>query len=212
MTATTADIAPELAHLAVPIDSVQPHPDNPRRGDVDRIAMSIRAHGQRQPILVQKATGYIVAGSHRWQAMKKLGFTHVAALVMAMPDDRARAYMAVDNRTSDLGTYDDPALLELLQGLQVSDPGLAGTGYDNTDVDDLLARLAGTDELPDLAKPQRSRFDASATRAVMLSYPMERFRWVVAKLGEIGDELGTDSHADTLVALIAAETERDAPA
>jgi hypothetical protein len=33
-----ARIRPELAKLSTPIDELMPHPDNPRRGNVDAIA------------------------------------------------------------------------------------------------------------------------------------------------------------------------------
>lgn len=56
-------------------------------------------------------------------------------------DDRdARRILVADNRTSDLASYDDFALADLLKQLAEED-GLPGTGYDGSDLDDLLADL-----------------------------------------------------------------------
>ncbi len=36
----TTTVAPTLAHLAVPIASLRPHPRNPRRGDLEAVKES----------------------------------------------------------------------------------------------------------------------------------------------------------------------------
>lgn len=71
MTATL----PTKRFEVVPIDSVRPHPQNPRRGNVDAIAQLIRANGFRGALVVQRSTGYILAGNPRWLAAKKAGLT-----------------------------------------------------------------------------------------------------------------------------------------
>ena len=43
-------IADQLTPLAVPIDSLTPLPDNPRRGDVAAVAKSLERFGQRKPL------------------------------------------------------------------------------------------------------------------------------------------------------------------
>ena len=47
----TRTVAPTLAHLAVPIASLCPHPRNPRRGDLEAVKDSLRHHGQYRPIV-----------------------------------------------------------------------------------------------------------------------------------------------------------------
>lgn len=139
----TASIAPQLRSLAVPIDSIELHPRNPRRGDVAAVTDSLRRFGQRKPIVVQASTRYVVAGNHLLQAARALHWTEVAANVQDMDDAEATAFMLADNRTSDLGGYDD-ALLAAILAEQAATDNLAATGYSTDDVATLL-RAAGLD-------------------------------------------------------------------
>lgn len=61
----------------VPIDAIQPHPSNPRQGDVGAIVESIKANGFYRPLIVQRSTSYILAGNHSWQAARELGLVKV---------------------------------------------------------------------------------------------------------------------------------------
>jgi site-specific DNA-methyltransferase (adenine-specific) len=129
--------------LAVAIGSVELHPRNPRRGDLDAVSASLERFGQMKPVVVQAWTRYVVAGNHLLRAAKALGWTEIAANVQEMGDDEATAYMLADNRTSDLGGYDD-ALLAAIIAEQAATDNLAATGYDEDDVAALL-RAAGID-------------------------------------------------------------------
>jgi site-specific DNA-methyltransferase (adenine-specific) len=131
-------IAPQLRGLAIPLDGVTLHPRNPRRGDVAAVSASLRRFGQRKPIVVQASTGYVVAGNHLVQAVRALGWTEVAANVQDMDDAEATAYMLADNRTADLGGYDDALLAEILAAQATAD-NLWATGYGAADVAALLA-------------------------------------------------------------------------
>lgn len=133
-------IAPALNTLRIPIDSVSAFPGNPRQGDVGAICESLRRFGQQKPIVVQASTRYIVAGNHLWKGAKALGWTEVAANVVEMDDREASAYLIADNRTSELGAYDEEALGEMLRVL-AEEGNLKATGYDADDVDDFLKRL-----------------------------------------------------------------------
>jgi hypothetical protein len=138
--AGTYTVPLNLIPLLEPIDSLQRHPRNARQGDIGAIVESLRRFGQLKPIVVQESTRYIVAGNHLYAAAETLGWTHVAATVVTMDDATAQAYMIADNRTSDLGSYDESVLTELLAELATAGD-LAGTGYDGDDVDEMLAKL-----------------------------------------------------------------------
>ena len=133
---------------SVPIDSVIPHPDNPRLGDVDAIATSIEANGFYGALIVQASTRFILAGNHRWRAAKQLGLAKVPAIVVDVTDEMARRILVVDNRSSDLASWDEPALVALLESL----PTLEGTGFDLADLAALRPPEARThaDEAPPL--------------------------------------------------------------
>lgn len=141
------NIRPEIAHLATPVDQMQPWPGNPRRGDVAGLADRLTEYGQYQPIIVQKSTGFIVVGNNRFEAAtQKLGWTQIAAVFLDLDDVTARKMLAADNRSSDQATYDDKALAEFLGTL----PDLDGTGWTFDDFDDLLASIAaeGQEAMP----------------------------------------------------------------
>lgn len=101
-----------LDELLVPIDQLIPYPDNARQGDVEMVAESLTSHGMYAPVTVQRSTNYILVGNHRWKAAKKLGWTKIAAIFLDCDDEEARAINLVDNRTSDVATYDWDVLLE----------------------------------------------------------------------------------------------------
>jgi ParB-like nuclease domain len=107
---TASHIAPQLRALVVPIDCVELHPRNPRRGDVAAVAASLARFGQVKPVVVQQSTGYVIAGNHVLRAALSLGWTEIAANVEDLDDAESMALMLANNRTADLGGYDDTLL------------------------------------------------------------------------------------------------------
>lgn len=142
---TTTDhayIAEDLRQLAVPIANLNLLPGNPRRGDVDAVARSYQRFGQRKPIVARRSDMTVIAGNHQLQAAQQLGWTHLAVVWTDDDDATATAFALADNRTGDLGGYDDTDLINLLQ--QVADDGdlLAATGYSDAYLTDLLKRYS----------------------------------------------------------------------
>lgn len=138
---------PELTIEYVAPATLNLHPENPRKGDVDAIAESLLTSGQYKPLVVSRATNNVLAGNHTLQAIEKLrsGWRPagredetydqavVAVTFVDVDLDGERRILAVDNRTSDLGTYDNDALVELLKSLET----LEGSGYSEDDLDTL---------------------------------------------------------------------------
>lgn len=120
---------------------------NPRRGNTVVIAQSLTVNGQYRPIVVNAGThtgrpNEVLAGNHTLMAARDLGWSSVAAVTVDVDEDQAARIVAADNRTADLGEYDDRLLLELLADL----PDLDGTGYDEGDLADLERVLADATE------------------------------------------------------------------
>jgi len=138
-------IREELSYLTVPIDVVLNHPRHVRQGDVGAITESLRDNGQYRPIVVQRSTGYVLAGNHTLKAARALGWKKIAVTYVECDDDRALRILLADNRTNDLATYDDSGLAELLKELADTETGLAGTMYDGDALDQLLSDIAETD-------------------------------------------------------------------
>jgi ParB-like chromosome segregation protein Spo0J len=132
----------KVEHTIVDIDSVEAHPKNVRQGDIGAISESLKAHGQYRPIVVDKRTNRILAGNHTWKAAKTLGWTQISAgFIETKDDDEALRILLADNRTTDLASYDDAELANLLKDLAETDEGLIGTAFDGDDLDALLKDL-----------------------------------------------------------------------
>lgn len=123
-----------------PLDTVRPHPRNPRRGSVDTIQSSIDINGFYGVIVAQKSTGYILAGNHRWLAANESGAEEIPVVWLDIEDDHALRILLADNRTNDLAEYDDDLLTELLNELAEDTGTLLGTGYDEDEIDGLIDR------------------------------------------------------------------------
>jgi hypothetical protein len=214
----------------VPVGDLKIHPDNARRGNVAAIAESLRAHGQFRPIVVQQSTGYILAGNHTYRAaVDKLGWTHIEVSYVKVDDKRARAILAIDNRSSDRSGYDNDALATLLEQLQ-DDDLLTSAGYTTDDLDDLLAELeenadpiaglgeddddeAFTDEVKDAKSlsDKADAYDAQTSRMVVLNYPIKQFSYVVMQLEGLCEEYGLENNADVVLHLLEKATGMSAP-
>ncbi|MFD7769823.1 ParB/RepB/Spo0J family partition protein [Streptomyces sp. NPDC059787] len=151
MSAAPARIPESLLPLAVPVDDLSEYHRNPRSGDVEAIADSLRVNGQYKAIVVNRGThtgrpNEILAGNHTWAAAKQLGWEQIAATFIDVGDEDAARIVVVDNRTSDLAGYDSELLADILEEL----PDLEGTGYDQEALDKLLDNraLPATIDLP----------------------------------------------------------------
>jgi len=137
---------------AIDVSSITEHPDNPRRGDDNAVVDSIEHNGFFGGILVQRSTGFVIAGNTRYRAALVSGAESVPGFWLNIDDDEAKRIMLIDNRASDLAIYDDDVLLGVLAELH-NGTGLAGTGYDEATYELLLNLREGAD-LDDLEPPE----------------------------------------------------------
>lgn len=135
-----------------PVADLRPYHRNPRRGDVAQIARSLKRTGQYRPIVANKGThtgrpGEVLAGNHTLAAARdRLGWAAIWTTWVDVDDDTAARIVAADNRTAELGGYDDAELVALLQQVQAGEQGLEGTGYDDAE---LLALIERTTPRPE---------------------------------------------------------------
>jgi len=156
-------ILPDLQHLARPITDLKPLPGNPRRGDVDAVMRSYNQFGQRKPI-VARPDGTVIAGNHQLEAAKRLGWSEIAVVTVDDDDLTAKAYALADNRTADLGTYDELALKDLLDAVAIDTDLLLATGYTQQDIDAMIEQIPPTmtgdpDDIPDMAPAKTVKGD-----------------------------------------------------
>lgn len=118
----------------VPVESLKEHPQNPRKGNIDKIKVSLEENGQFKPIVVQQSTSFILAGNHTFLAAKDLGWTEILATVIDVDDKQATKIMLADNRTADGSEYDSALLIDVLKDLD----DLVGTGYSDVDLETMM--------------------------------------------------------------------------
>jgi ParB-like chromosome segregation protein Spo0J len=155
----------KLEHL--PLDSIVPAFRNPKDHDLGAIMESIRRFGFVAPAIRNEATGKLVAGHGRLQALRLLWENQedppegikktkdggwklpVITGIEFASDEEAEAYLIADNRLTELGGWDEAELLDALLDLaRTSSDLLEVTGYDTDDLEAMAARLAGLGSLP----------------------------------------------------------------
>jgi ParB-like chromosome segregation protein Spo0J len=128
---------------SLPLSSVALDPANVRLHDdrnLEAIRGSLARFGQQKPIVVD-LSGVIRAGNGTYLAAKALGWERIDVVRTDLTGIEATAFAIADNRTSDLSTFDNAALVKLLEELKLED-ALDGIGYEQSDLDELVSFLA----------------------------------------------------------------------
>ncbi|WP_406501583.1 ParB/Srx family N-terminal domain-containing protein [Streptomyces sp. NBC_01590] len=164
-----------LRTALLPLSDLTPFPGNARRGNVGTILESLRRNGQYRSLIVRELPGgplVVLAGNHTAEALNRHGagdcsqtiggkpcgvcandpgWTPSARCeVVACDEDTARRVNLIDNRAAEKGSQDPDALAELLSFL---DNDLTGSGYDDVDLERLLAPPPTLEELADTYAP-----------------------------------------------------------
>ncbi|MEU1883407.1 ParB N-terminal domain-containing protein [Streptosporangium sp. NPDC020072] len=176
------------SYASIPIDLLEPHPDNPHKGDTDVIAESIDVNGFYGAVIAQASTKRIIAGHHRVLAARKQGLKEVPVLLLDVDDTQAKRIMLADNRTAEYGGYDDTALAAVLSSL----PDIAGTGWTPDDFSDLDAALAIDTTMLEqpLAPPRPREVEPTSAAAPAAADPGADFHDVG------GDDVEDDAYDD----------------
>ena len=150
----------------LPLERLIPYARNPRKNEsaVATVAASLKEFGWRQPIVVDEEM-VILAGHTRLEAARQLGLStapvHVAR---GLTPAQARAYRLMDNRASENAEWDEALLGLELGDLQGDGFDLGLTGFDDAELNRLLAALGdeadareGEDDVPETPADPVSR-------------------------------------------------------
>ncbi len=184
----------------VAVDSVRPHPQNPRKGDVAAIGESIAEDGFYGALVVQASTGHILAGTHRWLAAREEELTELPAIFVDVDDETALRILLVDNRASDLAGWDAEQLAAVLESF---DGDVAGTGFSLEAAMDAIAAgsrrrkegLTDPDEAGELPAEPVSRFGdvwVLGRHRLVVGDATDPAAWVALMGGEQADLVFTD--------------------
>ncbi len=115
-TAEQASEKPRPAEQSVPIEKVQPNPDQPRQAfakeALDELAASIKEKGIIQPLIVRKkGDGFeIVAGERRWRAAQQAQLHEVPVIVRDFTDTEVLEVAIIENiQRADLNPVEEAA-------------------------------------------------------------------------------------------------------
>ena len=137
------------------INTIKPYENNPRKlkDSIDKVAMSLKEYGFRQPIVVDKDR-IIVVGHTRFRASKKLGFKEVPITIADnLTPEQINAYRIADNRTAEESDWDSELLKMEIKELDLKDFNLDLLGFNEDQLNDILFEekegLTDEDEVPE---------------------------------------------------------------
>jgi ParB-like chromosome segregation protein Spo0J len=134
-----------VVHL--PLEQLIPYARNPRENAaaVATVAASLKEFGWCQPIVVDEAM-VILAGHTRLEAARQLGLKSVPVhIARGLTPAQAKAYRLMDNRSSENAEWDEALLGLELGDLQGDGFDLGLTGFDDTELNRLIAALGEED-------------------------------------------------------------------
>lgn len=106
--------------IKVKLSDLKPDPKNTRRHDernIEAVKTSLKQFGQYRPFVVQKNGMIIRVGNGMFEAMRQLGWDEGDAVVLDMTDNEAATLSILDNRSSELATWDTKMLAEIWKEL-----------------------------------------------------------------------------------------------
>lgn len=147
----------------IKIDELDLDPSNVRRHDasnLDAIRGSLKRFGQQKPIVVNEK-GVVIAGNGTLTAARSLGWDRIKIVRTELIGSEATAFAIADNRTAELATWDDGALVEQLSALELEDGALLeAAGFSSKELEGMVDDLVGLE--PEKAQPQPAEMDEKA--------------------------------------------------
>jgi hypothetical protein len=148
-------------------DEIKPHPKNPRVHDekqIEKLRHSIRTHGfSKGSIVIQKSTGYILAGHGIVTALKAEGYNGADVIEADLPDGQAEAFLISDNHVASQSEWDNVGLQQLINELSEMNIPSLDFGFDSDDLEALASQILADsggyqaepqdDEIPETVEP-----------------------------------------------------------
>ena len=143
----------------VPIDQIDPNPDQPRQvmGDLSELMASVAEKGIIEPLIVRQRHGryQIVAGERRYQAAVQIGLRELPVVIRDVDDNEIIEVALVENiQRKDLGVFEEAeALHTLADRCGYTHEDLAKRlGKSRTTITESLAVAAMPDEVRNLCR------------------------------------------------------------
>lgn len=178
---------------------------NPKRHKYEAIWESFQEHGYVMPLLLDERTGQLLAGHGRLESLRGLKdrkFDAPEGIMVekgewwvpvirgfSSSDDPDAAGIAVaDNRIEELGGWNDPALLDLLQEF-----GTEGTGYDQREMEEMARILAAQ------ANPEETKGQADDIQKMIVILDRGDYEAGLKRLETLMQEHGAENHTEAFL-------------
>ena len=186
------------------IDDLSLDPNNARKHDDQNlkvIAESLKAFGQRKPIVVWRNT--VVAGNGTIVAARSLGWKEIE--VALIPDnwdaDKVKAYALADNRSAELAEWDKEVLASQLIELEEADFQIEDFGFFKIDqpgedeLEEAFEKLGG-----DKGEMETVSFTLHNSQADLLRFALDKSK----ALGEFDLDLNSNSNGNAIFRIVEA--------
>jgi ParB-like chromosome segregation protein Spo0J len=133
----------------IPITQIKPAKYNPRKdlhpGDPEyqKIKQSIKEFGLVEPLIWNERTGNLVGGHQRLKVLIEQGVNEVECSVVDLDDKAEKALNVAVNKIG--GEWDIPKLAELINDIDGDGFDVQITGFDQNEIDKLMASLSPID-------------------------------------------------------------------
>ena len=186
------------------IDDLSLDPNNARKHDDQNlkvIAESLKAFGQRKPIVVWRNT--VVAGNGTILAARSLGWKEIE--VALIPDswdaDKVKAYALADNRSAELAEWDKEVLASQLIELEEADFQIEEFGFLKIDqpgedeLEEAFEKLGG-----DKGEMETVSFTLHNSQADLIRFALDKSK----ALGEFDLDLNSNSNGNAITRIVEA--------
>lgn len=222
--APVQQIIQNIKHEDVEVERLRQHPDNPNQGDFGAIYALIKENGFYGELIVQVEEwhevdgsrepwkGVILAGNHRYGSGVELGYKKLPVAWIDVPPTRQMKILLGDNRASDLRDYDQQGVATILKNIYEEEGSLEGTGYDEDDLDQMVADLEFDEDVGALQGTEERQWSpeeryekqymSTDLRQIILVMHQEEYRWALGILKVMHDEeenIETNTHAILLL-------------
>jgi ParB-like chromosome segregation protein Spo0J len=137
----------------ISVDKLNPAEYNPRKdlkpGDkeYEKLKRSIEEFGYVEPVIWNQKTGNVVGGHQRLKVLLDLGQTEIDCVVVDLDPQREKALNLALNKIQ--GEWDENKLAELMAELDAGAFDVSLTGFDASEIDELLNRWYSKEAVQD---------------------------------------------------------------
>lgn len=130
---------------SVPVENLIPYKNNANKGDVDKVAASLKEFGYVKNSVGIDENNVLLYGHTTLKAMQKLGWDKVPEVtqIFELSETKKKAYRLMDNQAGRSAEWDFELLVNELNELKMEKFNIALTGFDEKAYEQIKENLDG---------------------------------------------------------------------